>query len=1060
MINLKREKVRRQIRRAAAAAAALMLAAAFSLPAGTEIMGVRLGNAIVASASDSGDFGEGDCLSWSYDSIDNILTISGNGAMPDSGEIPWIYWGFGGFIKTVVIEDGVTSIGNYAFDECTSLQSITIPDSVTSIGNYAFKSCRSLQRITIPGSVNSIGDNAFTLCSSLQSITIRDGVTSIGKSAFVSCPSLTSISIPKSVTSIGDYAFDECSGLIDITVDNDNPNYSSTDGVLFNKDKTTLIQYPASKSGDSYSIPSGVDSIGDCAFYGCGSLTSIDIPDSVTSIGFRAFFQCGNLTSIDIPDNVTSIGRETFRFCTNLASITIPSRVTSIGEQAFSNCDRLTSIFLPEGATVVSGAIPAAATQIKYTVDGDKAIVTDIDMGSQPSLTIPDTIGGKTVTAVFIEDGTTGVNVPTSATQIKYTVTDGKVTINGTTAGTAPLSLAIPEKIDGKDVTAIGDYAFSQCTSLESITIPDGVTSIGDNAFYECSSLESILVDEDNNNYSSEDGVLFDKNKTTLIKYPANKSGDSYVIPNGVVTIEAYAFVGCRNLTGITIPDGVISIGDDAFVGCRNLTSITIPDGVISIGDNAFWNCPSLTSITIPDSVESIGENAFFLCTSLESITIPDSVTSIGGCAFEGCSSLESIFLPEGLDVSNASIPDTTTKIIYTVDNDGNAAITKIEIPDGQDKPAIPEKIGEYPVISAAEEYQQYVGEHTHTGGTASCTEMGVCAICGQEYVGALGHDYGAPVFNWAEDNSCKAVFTCETDSTHVAEEDCEVSITASTDAVCETGGSVTYTAKVTFEGREYTDEKTVTVPAKGHNIVKVEKTEPTCTEDGYEAHYKCSVCGKLFSDSEGRNEISAEDIVIPAKGHDFEDGVCTVCGETDPDYSEPVEPEPEPEPTPDPEPVVVYYPVVISGNVAVDKPSAAAGDIVNVSTDFGYDVIVTDANGRRIAKIDWKGSFTMPDSKVYITVVRNETLGFMSNAWSHSYVYSYDSDMNRIKVNSDSKRGVIVIDLGSEYAGRDFTVYSGRKSTKTVIISSTLDENGRFTFEAPEGKNYTLVVE
>ena len=145
---------------------------------------------------------------------------------------------------------------------------------------------------------------------------------------------------------------------------------------------------------------------------------------------------------------------------------------------------------------------------------------------------------------------------------------------------------------------------------------------------------------------------------------------------------------------------------------------------------------------------------------------------------------------------------------------------------------------------------------------------------------------------------------------------------------------------------------------------------------------------------------------------------------------------------------------------MTADKSSAAAGENVNVSAPFGYDIIVADTDGNVIAKISEKGSFTMPSSKVSITTVRGEVFAHMSNAWSHSYVYSYDSDMNRIKVNSDTRRGVITIDLGADYAGRDFTVYSGRKNTSKKIISGTLDENGRYIFNSDEGKNYTLVIE
>ena len=166
-----------------------------------------------------------------------------------------------------------------------------------------------------------------------------------------------------------------------------------------------------------------------------------------------------------------------------------------------------------------------------------------------------------------------------------------------------------------------------------------------------------------------------------------------------------------------------------------------------------------------------------------------------------------------------------------------------------------------------------------------------------------------------------------------------------------------------------------------------------------------------------------------------------------------------EEEPAPEPE-KTVYYPVITSGNVVADKSYAAAGQTVNVTAGFGYDIIVTDANGRQIAKITDKGSFTMPASKVYVTAVQNETFALMATAWNQSYVYSYDADMNKIKVNSTKKRGVIIINLGEEYAGKSFTIYSGRKSTNVKVTEGVLDEKGKFVFEVPDGRNYTLIVE
>ena len=267
----------------------------------------------------------------------------------------------------VIRFDGpVTCIGDYAFDECSSLTSINIPESVTSIGDHAFNGCSSLKSITIPNSVTTIGEYAFYYCSSLTSITIPNSVTSIGRSAFAWCESLTSITIPNSVTSIGDYAFNRCSSLTSITIPNGVTSIG--DDTFFKCSSLTSITIPNSVTsiGDgtfaccssltSITIPNSVTSIGRSAFWSCSSLTSITIPNSVTSIGSQAFYGCSSLKSITIPNSVTSIGSQAFDGCSSLTSITIPNSVTSIGSYAFSDCSNLTSITIPNSVTSIGGS--------------------------------------------------------------------------------------------------------------------------------------------------------------------------------------------------------------------------------------------------------------------------------------------------------------------------------------------------------------------------------------------------------------------------------------------------------------------------------------------------------------------------------------------------------------------------------------------------------------------------------------------------------------------------------------------------------------------------------
>ena len=546
--------------------------------------------ALAADIVDSGTCGaegDGSNLTWTLDS-EGVLTISGSGDMHDYDfpSAPW--YDSRSRVKSAVIADGVTSIGDDAFKGCTSLTSVTIPDSVTSIGWDAFEDCTSLTSVTIPDSVTRIGEQAFDGCKSLASVTIPDSVTSIGDGAFYCCDSLTGI-----------------------WVNEGNNNYSNdASGVLFDKGMTALIQCPGGFSG-AYTIPDSVTSIDNRAFYSCKSLTSVTIPNSVTIIGERAFSYCTSLTSVTIPNSVTSIGDNAFNSCESLTSVTIPDSVTSIGEYAFAYCTSLTSVTIPDSVTSI----------------GEYAFR---DCTSLTSVTIPDSVTSIGDLAFLECTSLTSVTIPNSVTSI------GEVAFGGCTSLT---SVTIPDS-----VTSIGEQAFYCCDSLTGIwvaegnshyssdasgvlfdknmtaliqcpgrffgayTIPDSVTSIGKSAFYSCKSLTSVTI------------------------------------PNSVTSIGDGAFYKCDSLTSVTIPDGVTSIDWCAFSDCTSLTSVTIPDSVTSIDVNAFSGCTSLTSVAIPDSVTSIDDGTFHYCKSLTSVTIPDSVTSINNGAFYDCTSLTDVY--------------------------------------------------------------------------------------------------------------------------------------------------------------------------------------------------------------------------------------------------------------------------------------------------------------------------------------------------------------------------------------------------------------------------------
>lgn len=335
--------------------------------------------------------------------------------------------------------------------------------------------------------------------------------------------------------------------------------------------------------------------IGRQAFSFRADLTGVTIPNTVTFIGDYAFAGDTALTTIAIPDSVITVGNLAFSDCTSLASASIGKGVTNLGSAALHGCTSLTNIIVDVSnpALSSSGGVLFNKTQMK---------LIQFPGGLGGSYSIPAGVTSVGRYSFPYNTRLTSVAIPGSVTNIEYAAFAGCTSLTNAT---------LPNSVVSIDVSA-----FESCTSLSNVVIPESVLSIGSAAFAACTSLDVIEVNPLNPVYSVRDGVLFNKDQTTLIQCPAGKRGH-YMIPNDVTWIESIAFVSCGRLTSVTIPDGVAYIADRTFASCTSLTSVIIPDGVTSIGYGAFESCASLTSVTIPASVGALWDRAFGSCANL-----------------------------------------------------------------------------------------------------------------------------------------------------------------------------------------------------------------------------------------------------------------------------------------------------------------------------------------------------------------------------------------------------------------------------------------------------------
>ena len=549
-----------------------------------------------------------------------------------------------GSLETVVLPTNLDDFSGWCiFRRCRNLKNIAIPENVTEIPNGTFENCLSLAAITIPQGVGEIGSNAFYGCSSLTSIEIPEGVEYLYEQVFYGCTALESVKLPQNLFQIGKNCFSNCGALSDISLPS-SIEIIAEGAFQYCQNITTIV------------LPDGVASIPESCFDGCSSLESVTIPEGVTTIGKNAFFGC-NLNALTLPESLDTIGSCAFKNNSSLKSVNIPAKVKTIKNFAFNNCG-LTELVIPEGVQAIGNyafyenslknlTLPSTITSI-----GDWVFYHNNNLESIIcNAATPPALGVKAIGSSVKE-----IKVPISSIAaykqangwknftnyyggdvvnngITYRIDENGATITAAEATLTEANIPSAVEFEGNQypVIKINEKVFYGNTNLTAVTLPDGLVEIGNYAFSGCKNLESVTLPE---------------SLTTLGDYAFSscKSLRAVKIPSGVTTIPDHCFYGCSSLENVTISEGVTDIEIEAFLSC-NLNALTLPESLEAIGSGAFNNNPSLKSVNIPAKVKTIKSQAFYECCGLTDLVIPEGVQTIGDYAFYN-NSLKNLTLP------------------------------------------------------------------------------------------------------------------------------------------------------------------------------------------------------------------------------------------------------------------------------------------------------------------------------------------------------------------------------------------------------------------------------
>jgi predicted ribosomally synthesized peptide with SipW-like signal peptide len=518
-------------------------------------------------------------------------------------------------VVEIVVPDGIEVIGKNAFRNCSNLERVILPDSVITIGSYAFSNCTSLQELELPSNIEELDRSAFGYCTSLTELTLPESVKTVGSYCFESCTGLTELTIPNSVTSISDGAFMNCSSLKSITigsgltadgfkfdqafqgcnrleeivVDENNPDFSSENGILYNKGKTQLLVVPAILP-EVVELPSTLETINKPnyssfqASFSRKNFKSITIPANVKTIDAEAFYYCPSLETVIFEDGslLTEIGKNAFSSCPNLKTVILPDSVTKIGATAFAGEGNsgLETIYIGSKVSSLEGVFKSTPNLKNITIAEDNPYFVAVN----------NVVYTKDYSSIaLLSQGVTKVVLPEAITDVGTLFSRNK--------GIKEVVLT--------NVTEIKKDAFRFCDNLETVVLSDNVTAIGDYAFSGCKNLTSIDL------------------------------------PKGLKSIGSYAFDGCVKLKNITIPAIVETLGSYAFSSSSSssplqLEAITFEENsaLKAINAGTFKYCTKLAEIDIPEGVETVADNAFYGCTSLTSIYLPSTLKSFSMKAF------------------------------------------------------------------------------------------------------------------------------------------------------------------------------------------------------------------------------------------------------------------------------------------------------------------------------------------------------------------------------------------------------------------------------------------